>query len=455
LIIRIKMLSLIAHVAALGLVEEVIDVSSPLSEIGHPPNTGAFCDTTVQQYSGYMNLTTGDKHLFYWFFASRSAPSTDPVVLWLTGGPGCSSEVALFGENGPCKVSLDGQSTTSNAASWNSHANLLYVDQPVGTGFSYGTAFDHDEVGVGNDMYSFLQAFLNAHPSLRTNDFYVFGESYAGHYVPNVAHRIWSGNQNAADGAHIQLRGMSVGNGLTDPEVQYAYYPAMAVSTNQHQPAVSNATFAQMQKAVPGCVKAIKGCNGGKGPLAKLACIAAYETCNSALMGPYQMTGMNPYDMRIKCAKPPLCYDFSGVGKFLARPEVRAALNIRPDAGQWQSCNFKVNHMFMGDWMKDYQTQIPDLLANGIKVLIYAGDQDFICNWLGNQAWTKAMEWPGKAAFNKAPLTPWQVAGKPAGELWSASNMSFLRVYAAGHMVPLDQPANSLAMLDAFIAGKL
>jgi len=357
------------------------------------------------------------------------------------------------------QVSADGQTTTSNAASWNSQANLLYVDQPVGTGFSYGTAFDHDEVGVGNDMYAFLLAFFSAHPDRRTNPFFVFGESYAGHYVPNVAHRVWLGN-GKSEGAHINLQGMSVGNGLTDPEVQYAYYPQMAVSTNQHQPAVSNATYARMQKAVPGCVSAIKKCNDGSGPVAKLSCAYAYETCNAALMEPYQMTGMNPYDMRVKCAKPPLCYDFSGVGKFLERTDVRAALNIRADAGTWQSCNFKVNHMFMGDWMKDYQTQIPDLLAAGVRVLIYAGDQDFICNWLGNQAWTRAMEWPGKSAFNKAKLVPWTATSlveedAPAGELWSASNFSFLRVYAAGHMVPLDQPKASLAMLNAFTSGKI
>jgi len=159
--------------------------------------------------------------------------------------------------------------------------------------------------------------------------------------------------------------------------------------------------------------------------------------------------------MRFKCAKPPLCYDFSGVGKFLARADVRTALNIRPTAGQWQSCNFKVNHMFMGDWMKDYQTQIPDLLHAGIRVLIYAGDQDFVCNWLGNRAWTLAMDWPGKAAFNKATAIDWTAAGKPAGRLWSASNFSFLRVYGAGHMVPLDQPEASLVMLDSFLKGGL
>ena len=79
----------------------------------------AICDD-VQQYSGYYKLTTGDKNYFYWFFESRNAPATDPVVLWMTGGPGCSSEVALFGENGPCTVNADGTATISNKFSWNS-----------------------------------------------------------------------------------------------------------------------------------------------------------------------------------------------------------------------------------------------------------------------------------------------------------------------------------------------
>ena len=135
--------------------------------------------------------------------------------------------------------------------------------------------------------------FFGAHPALRSNAFFVFGESYAGHYVPNVAHRVWVGN-GAGGAPHINLVGMSVGNGLTDPEVQYAYYPAMAVSTNQHQPAVSNATYEKMAKAVPGCIKAIRRCNGGEGVVSKLACVAAYETCNAALTAPYQLTGMNP-----------------------------------------------------------------------------------------------------------------------------------------------------------------
>ena len=97
---------------------------------------------------------------FYWFFESRSAPATDPVLLWMTGGPGCSSEVALFGENGPCSVNKNGTDTIRNPFSWNSNASVLYIDQPAGTGFSYGLGLDHDEKGVAADMYDFLQQFF-------------------------------------------------------------------------------------------------------------------------------------------------------------------------------------------------------------------------------------------------------------------------------------------------------
>ena len=79
--------------------------------------------------------------------------------------------------------------------------------------------------------------------------------------------------------------------------------------------------------------------------------------------------------------------------------------------------------------------------------------QDYICNWLGNQAWTRALDWPHAAEFRAANASEWKVGGKAAGTLQSAANFSFLRVYDAGHMVPRDQPANALAMVNAFISG--
>jgi len=432
-----------------GAVEEVATSRGFLEEVSQPAAT-AICDN-VTQYSGYFKLTTGDKHYFYWFFESRSSPSTDPVVMWMTGGPGCSSEVALFGENGPCSVNADGTGTIRNDYSWNTKANVLYIDQPTGTGFSYGTGLDHNEVGVARDMYDFLQQFFKAHASLQPLDFFVVGESYAGHYVPAVTHEVWKNNKALPAGdIKINLKGTSVGNGLVAPEIQYNYYKDMIISTNGHKAAVGNVTHAAMEVATPACIAAIKACQ-----TVSASCIVATDVCNLGLLIPYQATGMNPYDMREKCAVPPLCYDFSNVATYLERADVRAALGV--GNRKWSDCNHVVALAFelSGDWMQSYEMMIPDQLNDGIRVLIYAGDQDYICNWLGNQAWTQAMPWPHRTDFVNAAPTPWMVDNKAAGTLQTSNGFSFLRVYDAGHMVPRDQPANALAMLNAFIAGDI
>ena len=426
--------------------------TSFLEEVPHAAGAG-LCDPNVKQYSGYFKLAEQPtRNYFYWFFESRNNPATDPVVLWMTGGPGCSSEVALFGENGPCTVNALGSDTELNPYSWNSNASLLYIDQPAGTGFSYPlSGTDAGEAGVARDMYDFLQQFFKAHSQYATLPFFAFGESYAGHYIPAVTHQIWQNNQKLPAGAiHINLKGTSVGNGLTNPEIQYAYYADMAISTNDHKPAVSNATHALMKAATPACVAAIKACEKSTA-----TCIVATDTCNAALLIPYELTGMNPYDMRVKCAKPPLCYDFSNVGKYLAKPDVQSALGVT--GHKWSDCNHGVAIGFEldGDWMQAYETMIPDQLASGIRVLMYAGDQDYICNWLGNQAWTLALDWPHHDDFNAAPFTEWSVGGKSAGQKRSSNGFTFLRVYDAGHMVPRDQPAVALAMLNAFITDTL
>ena len=224
----------------------------------------------------------------------------------------------------------------------------------------------------------------------------------------------------------------------------------MAISSNGHKPAINNATYAIMKAATPACVAAIKACEKNKE-----TCIVATDTCNVGLLMPYELTDMNPYDMRVKCAKPPLCYDFSNVGKYLAKPDVQQALGVT--GHKWSDCNRGVAIGFEldGDWMQAYEQMIPDQLAAGIRVLMYAGDQDFICNWLGNQAWTLALDWPHHDAFNAAPVTEWSVNGKSAGQKRSSNGFTFLRVYEAGHMVPRDQPAVALAMLNAFLADTL
>merc|ERR1712224_1184597 len=105
----------------------------------------------------------------------------------------------------------------------------------------------------------------------------------------------------------------------------------------------------------------------------------------------------------------------------------------------WSDCDKLVTIGFMGDWMHNFQLKIPAMLEAKIPVLIYAGDQDFICNWLGNKAWTLKLPWSGKDAFNAASDHEWSSSsGKPAGVARSANGFTFLRVFQAGHMVPRD-----------------
>jgi len=128
----------------------------------------------VVQHYGYITVNvTMEANLFYWMFESQGNPKTDPLVLWMTGGPGCSSELALFFENGPYTVDANGN-LTPNPFSWNKNANLIYIDQPVGTGFSYASSdYIHDEAQVAQEMYSFLQLFLQQYPQYAKLPFFV------------------------------------------------------------------------------------------------------------------------------------------------------------------------------------------------------------------------------------------------------------------------------------------
>ncbi|CAI5731158.1 unnamed protein product [Hyaloperonospora brassicae] len=442
-----------ALVAALSLLllSPALSIASPtattFSLTMDTVDNDTFCDAT-KQLSGYFHITgSKSKHYFYWFFESRRTPRTDPLVLWLTGGPGCSSILALLQENGPCAVHAADLSLERNPFSWTERANVLWIDQPVGVGFSYGDVREYDttETEVANDMFAFLQAFFQARPEYQAQPFYVFGESYAGHYVPAIAHRIFTANEHQEGPVRINLQGFGIGNGLTDPEVQYKYYPEMAYNNTYGVKAVSYAVYRAMQAAVAPCVAMIRSCQ-----TTKVACLAAQTFCNAALVAPYAASGLNVYDIRAKCEHFPMCYDFSHVEKFLRLESTLKKLHVSPNSAKWQSCNMAVHAGFSYDWMKNFQQLVPPMLEAGIRGLVYAGDADFIVNWMGCKAWTLMLPWSKHDEFLAAEDKDWVVDGKVAGKIRQVGPFTFQQVYEAGHMVPLDQPKNALAMLQAF-----
>ena len=192
--------------------------------------------------------------------------------------------------------------------SWTNKANVLWIDQPTGVGFSYGAKgdYDHDEAGIRDDMYHFLLEFFAAHPEYAKLPFYVFGESYGGHFAPNVAFRVWEGNVNASktgtSAALINLQGLAVGNGLTDPAIQYQYYAKMAFNNTYGVKAVSDVQYNSMVAETPACINLINQCQTDTA-----ICPQAQSVCNQAQMGPYEEGGLNPFvhSFTVSCIRLP------------------------------------------------------------------------------------------------------------------------------------------------------
>ncbi|KAK4286416.1 hypothetical protein QN277_002974 [Acacia crassicarpa] len=415
------------------------------------PNLDAASGPSVQDFghhAGYYGLPhSHDERMFYLFFESRSNNKKDPVVIWLTGGPGCGSELALFYENGPFQIT-QALSLVWNDYGWDKVSNILYIDQPLGTGFSHASNkkdIPHDEERVGNDMFDFLQAFFKEHSEFVENDFYITGESYAGHYIPAIASRIHQANK-ANEGIHINLKGFAIGNGLTDPEIQYAAYTDFALENGL----INSDDYNRINTMVPQCLQHIQDCGnkGGK------ACETAFFACNDDIFEQILTAAgnVNYYDIRKKCDKPG-CYDFSSMETFLNKEEVREALGVGDM--RYVSCNEKVYSAMRNDWMKNLEVGIPSLLEDGIRMLVYEGEKDLICNWLGNERWVDSMKWSGQAAFMASPNVSFVVDGQEAGKLRSHEPLSFLKIHEAGHLVPMDQPKAALEMLTRWMQGKL
>ncbi|PMD34051.1 putative carboxypeptidase Y like protein A [Hyaloscypha variabilis F] len=401
----------------------------------------------VKQYSGYLDDEENDKHLFYWFFESRNDPKNDPVILWLNGGPGCSSLTGLFLELGPS--SIDSKlKLHDNPYSWNANASVIFLDQPVNVGYSYSGSSVSNTIAAGKDVYALLTLFFKQFPEYAKQDFHIAGESYAGHYIPVFTSEILSHKKR-----NINLKSVLIGNGLTDGYTQYEHYRPMACGKGGYPAVLDEGECQAMDNALPRCQSLIQNCYDSE---SVWSCVPASIYCNNAFIGPYQKTGQNVYDIRGKCEDSSnLCYSALGyISEYLNKKEVQQELGA--EVSSYDSCNFDINRnfLFQGDWMQPFHRLVPGILEQ-IPVLIYAGDADFICNWLGNQAWTEALEWPGQKDFNKASIKDIKLdSGDKYGKIKSSGNFTFLQIFGAGHMVPMDQPEASLDFLNRWVGGE-
>ena len=280
---------------------------------------------------------------------SRGDKDNDPLVIWLTGGPGCASELAVMYENGPWKINAD-LSLRKNPYSWNTNANIVFIDQPLGTGYSKGKLSDLDknETAIAEDFYTFLTRFIDKYTEYVDRPMFITGESYAGHYIPRISSYILKQKN-----PRINLLGAAIGNGWVDPYDQYPEYVTFALENKL----ISKNMADILANYMKSCQELIKDGEWEK----------AMEICNVItlpIVGPSIDPKFNPYDIRIKCEKPPLCYDFSNLDKFLKRSDVQAQMNTT--GIKWHECSQEVHTMLLGDWMTNLQDDVTYLLENGM-----------------------------------------------------------------------------------------
>ena len=151
-------------------------------------------DLSFGLYSGYLQINNTQKQLHYVGALSLNEPSTDPVIVWLNGGPGCSSMLGWAQEHGTYVMEDGTTNFVRNDYAWNSEASMFYIESPAGVGYSVcgkqsECQFDDNLAGDDN-LIAVINLFVQKFPELQNNDLYISGESYAGVYVPHLMKRL-------------------------------------------------------------------------------------------------------------------------------------------------------------------------------------------------------------------------------------------------------------------------
>jgi len=396
-----------------------------------------------QQYGGYITVDeSAGRNLFYWFVESQGNPSKDPLFLWLQGGPGCSSLFGFLTEHGPFLIS-EKQEVLLNPWSWNTNASIIYLESLAGVGFSF-TGSKVNENGDNktmHDSYVFLQKWFQLYPEYKSNDFYVSGESYGGHYVPQLAWTILQGNKNSSN-AKINLKGLLVGNPWTDntidtwsipPFIFYHHLCSLPTYEAVVKACILNSSIDTHSPFVDHRPRRVRG---------------TVDKCDAALDQMYEEVGnnTNQYDIYAPCLVGAGldCSDYTAETNFLNNPAVQAAIHAKKPAQPWEVCA-DVN--FTESW--DTVLGIYPELMNAIHVTAYAGDVTFNVPALGTEIWVEGF---GRKVVS--PYQAWNVEGQVAGYYKKFDGITFVTVKDSGHMVPTFTPVQGKVLLNEYLAGK-
>ena len=357
-----------------------------------------YCAGATSGYTGYLSTENDTKHFYFAYFESRSSPDDDPLLMWINGGPGCSSMMGLLMEQGmrlavpafltslilspgPCRVNEHGNGTTKNPYSWIEAANVFFLDQPIGVGFSYDSGpnagHSNGSFAAAEDVYAFMRLWYAHFPESQEKPFSVSGESYGGHYIPIFASHIITENElSIKEGRErdvVPLASVMIGNGIFDPLRQStSSWDVTCTNVTGVGPVIDAATCEKMASKIDRCEYLWTACYEYPDPL---ICEAAGSFCYQYIDRPYFETGLNYYDISKPCDGP-LCYkEVGAITKYLNRQDVRNAFGVDKAVKRFEACSSAVGRDFsrVGDGNIPTTTYTSFLLNKGLRVLMYVG----------------------------------------------------------------------------------
>ncbi|KAK9944066.1 hypothetical protein M0R45_009650 [Rubus argutus] len=387
-------------------------------------------------------------------------PDKKPLALWLTGGPGCSSVGgSAFTKLGPFYPRGDGRGLQKNPSSWNIASNLLFVDSPAGVGWSYSnTSSDYNtgDASTAKDMHTFLLKWYEKFPAFKSRELFLAGESYAGHYIPQLANAILDHNKYST-GFKFNLKGVAIGNPLLrldrDITARYDYFWSHGMISDEiHLTIMNECDFDNYEFASPHNVS--------------VACNNALAAANS-IVGPYG----NIYDVILDVCYPSIAEQELRLGKVASKisvgvdvcmayegqfyfnlPEVQKAIHANRTnlPYSWTLCSNVLNYS-QADVNINMLPFLARIVKNHIPVWVFSGDQDSVVPLSGSRTLIRELALDLKFQIT-VPYGAWFHKGQVGGWATEYGNLlTFATVRGAGHLVAPTQPSRALHLFSSFV----
>ncbi|XP_031381393.1 serine carboxypeptidase-like 10 [Punica granatum] len=433
-------------------------------------------DLPFQLETGYIGVGELEQvQLFYYFIESERSPKDDALFLWLTGGPGCSAFSGLIYEIGPLLFDYSksrGKRAVLklNPYSWTKVANIIFVDSPVGTGFSYAkswTGFENSDTSQTALLYEFLRKWFLSHPQFQDNPLYITGDSYSGKIIPMLVEEIYNGNKVGLD-PEMNLRGYVIGNPVTyeakdiSMRVPYAHLVAL-ISDELYQSARINCKgdYMDVDPSNAACLAALQNisiCTDKiyPGHILEPTCALLSPQPNSSRTSMWnrRLVGDDNIDIvlsPLRSLSKQWCRSYNYLYSYIWANDktVQRALHVREGTKEeWQRCNKSLSYT------KNVLSTVPyhyNLTKTSLRVLIYSGDHDFAIPYIGTMEWIKSLNLTVFGSW-----APWFVEGQIAGysTLFENTNydLTFTTIKGGGHTAPEYKPKECLAMIDRWLA---